>query len=98
MEYSSKLIFILSFCFISHQAFTVKATVPALYVFGDSHVDAGNNLHLRTDAQANRFPYGIDLNNTYGRFTNGKNMADFIGMFNFLIVQRLSSVVYSFYS
>ncbi|KAF7840538.1 heterogeneous nuclear ribonucleoprotein 1-like [Senna tora] len=39
--------------------------------------DAGNNNHLNTRAKANIWPYGIDLNNVRGRFTNGKTGADF---------------------
>lgn len=59
-----------------------KRLVPALYVFGDSSVDAGNNNNLNTPAKANAFPYGIDFNNhSTGRFTNGKTLADIIGKF-----------------
>ncbi|KAK4270514.1 hypothetical protein QN277_023543 [Acacia crassicarpa] len=75
------LILFLSFCFVSHQSLIVNALVPAVYVFGDSHVDAGNNALLDTPAQANRWPYGIDFNNITGRFTNGKNIADFIATY-----------------
>jgi hypothetical protein len=58
--------------------------VPALYVFGDSTVDAGNNNNLNTDAKVNRFPYGIDFNNvSTGRFSNGKTFADILGKFKF---------------
>ncbi|KAI9078690.1 hypothetical protein K1719_039333 [Acacia pycnantha] len=75
------LILFLSLCFVSHQALIVNASVPAVYVFGDSYVDAGNNAHLDTPAQANRWPYGIDFHNITGRFTNGENMADFIATY-----------------
>ncbi|WVY90048.1 hypothetical protein V8G54_035562 [Vigna mungo] len=55
--------------------------VPALYVFGDSTVDAGNNNNLNTLAKANAFPYGIDFNNcSTGRFSNGKTLADLIAI------------------
>lgn len=72
---------------MSQQAFFAKANstkslVEALYVFGDSSVDAGNNNNLNTFAKANIYPYGIDFNNkSTGRFTNGKNFADVIGKF-----------------
>lgn len=57
--------------------------MPALYVFGDSSVDAGNNNNLNTPAKANIFPYGIDFNNcSSGRFSNGKTFADIIGKFH----------------
>ncbi|MCL7044826.1 hypothetical protein MKW94_026289 [Papaver nudicaule] len=54
------------------------ATSPALYVFGDSLVDSGNNNFLSTKAKANFLPYGIDFpNGATGRFTNGKTTVDF---------------------
>jgi hypothetical protein len=54
--------------------------VPALFVFGDSLVDVGNNNHLSTMAKSNFYPYGIDYNGgSTGRFSNGKSLIDFIG-------------------
>ncbi|MCL7046379.1 hypothetical protein MKW94_002995 [Papaver nudicaule] len=54
------------------------ATSPALYVFGDSLFDSGNNNFLHTKAKANYKPYGIDFpNGATGRFTNGKTLVDF---------------------
>ncbi|TKY68038.1 GDSL esterase/lipase [Spatholobus suberectus] len=54
--------------------------VPALFVFGDSLVEVGNNNFLRTIARANYFPYGIDFSRgSTGRFSNGKSLIDFIG-------------------
>lgn len=54
---------------------------PALYVFGDSLLDSGNNNHLPTIARANYLPYGANFpwGNT-GRFTDGKTVADFVGI------------------
>ncbi|KAM3306805.1 hypothetical protein P3S67_013676 [Capsicum chacoense] len=54
--------------------------VPCYFIFGDSLVDNGNNNNLTTSAKANYFPYGIDFPaaSQNGRFTNGKNKADFI--------------------
>ncbi|XP_006356122.2 GDSL esterase/lipase At1g29670-like [Solanum tuberosum] len=54
--------------------------VPCYFIFGDSIVDNGNNNNLITTAKANYFPYGIDFPNgpQNGRFTNGRNKADFI--------------------
>ncbi|XP_019455141.1 PREDICTED: GDSL esterase/lipase At2g03980-like [Lupinus angustifolius] len=71
---------------IAYQAFYAKVNgakshVPALYVFGDSGLDAGNNNNLKTLAKANVAPYGIDFNNTStGRYTNGKTFADLIAI------------------
>ncbi|KAL7181434.1 hypothetical protein ACSBR1_040343 [Camellia fascicularis] len=67
-----------SSCF---SAIPISNSVAALYVFGDSTVDAGNNNYIHKAARANNLPYGIDFNNTpTGRFTNGKTIADFIGI------------------
>ncbi|KAE9614785.1 hypothetical protein Lal_00036211 [Lupinus albus] len=65
----------ISFCFSEAQV------VPALYMFGDSLVDVGNNNYLPLSiAKANHRHYGIDFANhtPTGRFSNGKNAADFI--------------------
>ncbi|KAL5153187.1 GDSL esterase/lipase 7 [Glycine soja] len=52
---------------------------PALYVFGDSLMDSGNNNFMPTFAKANYLPYGVDFpKGSTGRFTNGKTVADFI--------------------
>ncbi|XP_019431073.1 PREDICTED: GDSL esterase/lipase At1g71691-like [Lupinus angustifolius] len=70
----------------AYEAFFAKANdakshVPALYVFGDSGLDAGNNNNLKTLAKANVAPYGIDFNNTStGRYTNGKTLTDLIAI------------------
>lgn len=54
---------------------------PALYCFGASVSDSGNNNFLPTLAKANYTPYGIDFvkGAPTGRFTNGKTIVDFIG-------------------
>ncbi|PNX76837.1 GDSL esterase/lipase, partial [Trifolium pratense] len=55
--------------------------VPAIYVFGDSLVDVGNNNYLNDTLLKAMFPYyGIDFptKKPAGRFSNGKNAADLI--------------------
>ncbi|TVU49700.1 hypothetical protein EJB05_01026, partial [Eragrostis curvula] len=56
--------------------------VPAVYVFGDSLVDAGNNDFLPVPVPRAVFPNGVDLPrwvlHRTGRFTNGFNLADII--------------------
>ncbi|KAK3140027.1 hypothetical protein QOZ80_5AG0394380 [Eleusine coracana subsp. coracana] len=58
------------------------AAVPAMYVFGDSLVDAGNNDFLPPPAPHAVTPNGVDLPrwvlHRTGRFTNGYNLADII--------------------
>ncbi|CAN6206639.1 unnamed protein product [Urochloa humidicola] len=60
-----------------------KKMVPAMYVFGDSTLDVGNNNHLpgKEVPRADKPYYGIDLPGSgkpTGRFSNGYNVADFI--------------------
>ncbi|GMN56485.1 hypothetical protein TIFTF001_025590 [Ficus carica] len=56
------------------------AQVPAMFVFGDSLVDDGNNNYLRSLAKANYYPYGCDFNGGFtGRFTNGRTIVDMLG-------------------
>ncbi|QCD77582.1 hypothetical protein DEO72_LG1g1207 [Vigna unguiculata] len=52
----------------------------AFFVFGDSLVDNGNNNYLATTARADSPPYGIDYptGRATGRFSNGRNIPDFI--------------------
>ncbi|XP_017426381.1 GDSL esterase/lipase At2g03980 [Vigna angularis] len=87
MEKSSKIFWVISIIITQQLAFLANASHPrkrivaALYVFGDSTVDAGNNNNLNTLAKANAFPYGIDFNNcSTGRFSNGKTLADLIAI------------------
>ncbi|KAG2574185.1 hypothetical protein PVAP13_7KG309200 [Panicum virgatum] len=61
-----------------------SAVVPhALFIFGDSLVDAGNNDYLVTLSKANAPPYGVDFafsgGEPTGRFTNGMTIADIMG-------------------
>jgi hypothetical protein len=60
-----------------------RPVVPAVYVFGDSLVDAGNNDFLPPPAPRALPPNGVDLPRTVrrrtGRFTNAYNLADIIG-------------------
>lgn len=58
-----------------------NSKVSAIYVFGDSTVDPGNNNYMKTAFKSNFPPYGRDFPNQVptGRFTNGKLGTDFIG-------------------
>lgn len=54
---------------------------PAMFVFGDSLMDDGNNNDLNSLAKANYVPYGIDFpGGATGRFSNGKTIIDLLGM------------------
>lgn len=64
--------------------------VPALFIFGDSVVDVGNNNGIATTiVKANFPPYGRDFANhtPTGRFSNGKIAPDYIGI---LFLQKSS--------
>ncbi|CAL5050226.1 unnamed protein product [Urochloa decumbens] len=55
---------------------------PPMYVFGDSSLDVGNNNYLpgASVPRANMSYYGIDFPGVpTGRFSNGDNIADFVG-------------------
>ncbi|KAJ9146937.1 hypothetical protein P3X46_029150 [Hevea brasiliensis] len=54
--------------------------IPAVFVFGDSIVDTGNNNNIKTLAKCNYPPYGRDFNGgkPTGRFSNGRVPSDFI--------------------
>lgn len=60
---------------------TLCQQVPCYFVFGDSLADNGNNNGLKTQAKVNYPPYGVDFKDgPTGRFTNGRNFADIIGI------------------
>ncbi|CAM8881153.1 unnamed protein product [Rhodiola kirilowii] len=57
-----------------------NVTIPAVFTFGDSYVDTGNNNDLHTIVKANFRPYGRDFQGGQptGRFSNGKVLADIL--------------------
>lgn len=57
-----------------------NAKVPAIIVFGDSSVDAGNNNVISTVLRSNFQPYGRDFVGARptGRFSNGRIPPDFV--------------------
>jgi hypothetical protein len=60
---------------------------PPMYVFGDSYLDVGMNNYLPGTSvpRANKPYYGVDFPGfPTGRFSNGRNTADYIGRFNLL--------------
>ncbi|KAL9330423.1 hypothetical protein ACSQ67_000033 [Phaseolus vulgaris] len=62
------------------RAVPVNASIPALFSFGDSILDTGNNNNLQTFSKCNYPPYGRDFPGGIptGRFGNGKNPTDLI--------------------
>ncbi|CAN4123016.1 unnamed protein product [Withania somnifera] len=59
-----------------------NVVVKAVFAFGDSIVDQGNNNYIQTIAKCNFLPYGKDFNGGVptGRFCNGKTPPDLIGI------------------
>ncbi|CAN0861348.1 GDSL esterase/lipase At3g14820 [Linum grandiflorum] len=57
--------------------------VPAVFVFGDSVVDTGNNNYIPTIGRCNFPPYGRDFPSQIptGRFSNGRCVSDFLAEF-----------------
>ncbi|KAK9996852.1 hypothetical protein SO802_021538 [Lithocarpus litseifolius] len=73
------LLIIIIFIFVSPNGAVGSPQFSAMFVFGDSIVDDGNNNNLNTRAKANFVPHGIDFNKgPTGRFCNGKTIIDFL--------------------
>ncbi|XP_019056309.1 PREDICTED: GDSL esterase/lipase At2g40250-like [Tarenaya hassleriana] len=72
---------LLLFSYQSHAS--PSPPVTALFVFGDSTVDPGNNNYIPTIFRGNHSPYGIDFPGklSTGRFSNGKLTTDFLASF-----------------
>ncbi|PSR88073.1 GDSL esterase/lipase [Actinidia chinensis var. chinensis] len=52
----------------------------AMFCFGDSLIDNGNNNYLTSLAKANYVPYGVDFyEGPSGRFSNGRTIIDYLG-------------------
>jgi hypothetical protein len=93
------LVLFLAVCMASRSLGTTEAVVelqsrslvPSIYVFGDSIVDVGNNNFLPPPAPRARSPYGIDFAGTgmAGRFTNGYNLADLVGIYIYIYIYLL---------
>ncbi|CAN6276594.1 unnamed protein product [Urochloa humidicola] len=78
---ASALVVLCSVLALASHAAATKPLVPAMFVFGDSLLDVGNNNHLANcniSCLANYPRYGIDLpcHKPTGRFSNGYNLAD----------------------
>uniref|UniRef100_A0ACD5VRM9 Uncharacterized protein n=1 Tax=Avena sativa TaxID=4498 RepID=A0ACD5VRM9_AVESA len=65
---------------ISSSTKRVQPKFPAIFYFGDSIFDTGNNNHISTLALANHLPYGRDFpgDRPTGRFSNGRLVPDLL--------------------
>ncbi|KAF5190039.1 GDSL esterase/lipase [Thalictrum thalictroides] len=93
-NYYKSVIFFFLACFLCHHVLPLGASasvnedskipaqhgISAVFAFGDSTLDPGNNDHIATVFRGDHLPYGRDLprHQASGRFTNGKLMLDFV--------------------
>ncbi|XP_010257136.1 PREDICTED: GDSL esterase/lipase At2g40250-like [Nelumbo nucifera] len=77
--FSIFLIFSASFLFLVVPLNAAPSKISAVYAFGDSTLDPGNNNHLGTLFRGDHPPYGRDFPGQIatGRFTDGRLMTDF---------------------
>ncbi|XP_010654133.2 GDSL esterase/lipase 7 [Vitis vinifera] len=68
-------------CFFVPLVASQGQLAPALFIFGDSFFDSGNNNNRKTLAKANYPPYGIDFpSGVTGRFSNGLIITDYFAL------------------
>lgn len=80
---------LLLFCAVGVMLVSALADdLPPVFLFGDSTFDVGTNNHIPSKATADFPYYGIDYPDSIptGRFSNGYNSADEIGILYFLVL------------
>ncbi|URD90442.1 GDSL-like Lipase/Acylhydrolase [Musa troglodytarum] len=83
---------LLNLFLVALSTLTAAAVSPAVFVFGDSTVDVGNNNFLPSDAPKVNFPpWGIDYpgRTPTGRFSNGFNYADYVAKWGITTLSSL---------
>ncbi|KAK2377225.1 GDSL Lipase/Acylhydrolase superfamily protein [Trifolium repens] len=81
---TSSFFFLSLLAFLSIPNFAIASNkITAIFAFGDSTVDAGNNNHLNSLFRGDHLPYGCDFPNHVptGRFSNGKISTDYLSQF-----------------
>ncbi|KAL9232139.1 hypothetical protein vseg_007279 [Gypsophila vaccaria] len=69
---------------ITAQKVAKNSSILAVFVFGDSTVDPGNNNYIDTLFKGDFSPYGVDFDHDHtptGRFSNGKLATDLIASY-----------------
>lgn len=100
-----EVFFTIFFLFLSTLLFLPTSEcgrAQAMFIFGDSLIDNGNNNFIPTIAKANYLPYGIDYGYPTGRFCNGLTVTDYGGFFpspsiSFTLIQFLAGTLYSLF-
>ncbi|XP_058722058.1 GDSL esterase/lipase At1g71691 [Vicia villosa] len=73
----SSIFLVIFMVFLNGVVLIKGQNVPAMFIFGDSLIDNGNNNNMASLAKANYYPYGIDFNGgPTGRFSNGYTIVD----------------------
>ena len=77
-----------------------NVNVSAVFAFGDSFLDSGNNNYITTWTKANFLPYGKDFmgGKPTGRFTNGRTIADILSKILFPSLTYPGNLSHSFSS
>ncbi|XP_009405953.2 GDSL esterase/lipase At2g40250-like [Musa acuminata AAA Group] len=76
----NRVLFFAIFFLLLHPLAATSHNISAVFAFGDSTLDAGNNNQLHTIARADHVPYGRELPGHLpsGRFSDGRLITDFI--------------------
>ncbi|KAL3825478.1 hypothetical protein ACJIZ3_021507 [Penstemon smallii] len=79
------LFYFMLFCIVETREHVERngPNISAIFVFGDSTVDSGNNNYIETPLKSNFAPYGRDFPNHIptGRFTDGRLFTDFLASY-----------------
>ncbi|RZC82882.1 hypothetical protein C5167_045665 [Papaver somniferum] len=87
-------LYLLFLCLTLFAGKASSAIAPALYLFGGSSLDTGNNNFLQTQAKANFSPYGIDFpGGSTGRYTNCATSGDFIAAYLSLSERQRQTII-----
>ncbi|KAM0952221.1 putative triacylglycerol lipase [Dioscorea sansibarensis] len=81
MTISLRCLYLVIMCYLLCFSGFAHSLEPAMYLFGSPVLDVGTNNYITGGAKANYYPYGIDYpgSEATGRFSNGKNAADYLG-------------------
>lgn len=76
----NRVLFFAIFFLLLHPLAATSHNISAVFAFGDSTLDAGNNNRLHTIARADHVPYGRELPGHLpsGRFSDGRLITDFV--------------------
>lgn len=92
-------IFVLSLIsiYVLSSAAGQNTSFSALFAFGDSVLDTGNNNFLLTLLKGNYWPYGLSFDYKFptGRFGNGRVFTDIVGIISQCLIKCLQYSLYN---